>query len=146
MSKTAAIREFGLREDDLKINISKVEDFRSGTKVEKEVSGDIITLLARNPNIPLTVRLVRNPKGYKKPMKMFNRDQLTQLASSLGREPKVASKPPEPKKVKRKTKRLLRPPPDTNLCDISGHSFSKLEGVEHKCDVCGIEVEMEEGI
>ncbi|KAG6439898.1 uncharacterized protein BBOV_IV001665 [Babesia bovis T2Bo] len=143
VSQSRARELFGLSASDLQANISHVIDESCTNKDDTSQSNVADIKCVRYPRVPLTVRLVKNPRGYRLPMRLYKTSEL-QALSQHKRVETAPRKLPDKTTKKTRKKRIEKCLPQVQQeCITKGHTFVKgLENM-HQCTVCGQTVEIE---
>ncbi|GBE62466.1 pyruvate oxidase, putative [Babesia ovata] len=145
ISQTRASELYGLSVSELQRNAAHVID-NSGTAGSD--TGNVASKVKRgsNPTVPLTVRLVKNPRGYHLPMRLYKTSELETLRA-IKREQEKTSVPTDKcvkKKVIKHSRKKSAPRPAPPVCASNGHTFVPENSTVQKCSVCGQRVEFED--
>ncbi|GFE55439.1 60S ribosomal protein L34 [Babesia ovis] len=138
ISQTRARELYKLTASDLQENVSHVID-QSGTNEgdldQNSQNTSASIKCAQHPSVPLTVLLVRNPRGYRTPMRLYKTSELemlSQLKRSKAEPPKSIDKRTRKKRSKRE-KTVATPPSAGSECIRRGHTFTNTLGNMQKC-------------
>ncbi|KAK1442398.1 hypothetical protein BgAZ_404280 [Babesia gibsoni] len=144
ISQSRACTTYGLSVNDLRDNTSHVIDQSVRPEgAQNEASSSV--KLAKYPRVPLTVLLVKNPRGYRLPMRLYKTSELEKLSALK----KAETPPPNPqKKVLKKAapnrKRTKPVTPRDPPCLTNGHNIVSDQNGKQSCTVCGSNIEIEE--
>ncbi|GIX64825.1 non-ribosomal peptide synthetase [Babesia caballi] len=148
MSQSRAREVFGLSASDLQANVARVIDQsgRSDKPSGEPTPSDAADVkCVRHPRVPLTVRLVKNPRGYHLPMRLYKTSELETLSAIKRAEAPPPKAPDKPvKKAAKSRQRRKAPQPAQPICLSKGHSFAPALPGTHQCSACGHVVEVEE--
>ncbi|EKX72665.1 hypothetical protein BEWA_012240 [Theileria equi strain WA] len=138
ISQSHAIIQYGLAIEDLNSNIAKVIDLRPQSSQQGKRDSNV--KISKDPKVPLTLRLLPNPRGYRHPMHLYKIRELEELANVV-KSRKIAQEQPKSKKVVKKQKKKITSATPVNVCDVVGHKFEIFENFQ-ECSICGTRVEV----